>query len=75
MASAFISLRHTHASELLSNVESQYRPLQSAWGHANANITLSIYAHAIEADELAAAKIWDDAMADVIGANGRRTGI
>jgi hypothetical protein len=27
---------------------------------------LSIYAHALEADELAAAKIWDDAMAGVI---------
>jgi hypothetical protein len=35
-------------------------------GHANANITLSIYAHALEADELAAAKIWDDSMAKVI---------
>ncbi len=32
-------------------------------GHANANVTLSIYAHALEADELAAAKIWDDTMA------------
>jgi hypothetical protein len=41
-------------------------------GDGNANITLSIYAHAHEADELAAAKIWDDAMADVIGANKRR---
>jgi hypothetical protein len=33
---------------------------------------LSIYAHALEADELAAAKIWDDAMANVIGANKRQ---
>jgi hypothetical protein len=41
-------------------------------GHANANITVSIYAHALEADELAAAKIWDDAMTDVIGANKRQ---
>ncbi len=43
-------------------------------GHANANanMTLSIYAHALEADEVAAAKIWNDAMADVISV-GRKT--
>jgi hypothetical protein len=41
-------------------------------GHANANIALPIYAHALEADELAAAKIWDDAMVEVIGAQQRR---
>ena len=40
-------------------------------GHANANVTLSIYAHALEADELAAAKIWDTAMTEVIEANRR----
>jgi integrase len=64
------SLRHTHASELLS----QGVPIPTVakrLGHANANVTLSIYAHALEADELAAAKIWDDAMVDVIGANKR----
>ncbi len=43
-------------------------------GHANANVTLSIYAHALEADEMAAAKIWDDAMADVISAGRTTTG-
>jgi hypothetical protein len=32
-------------------------------------VTLSIYSNALEADELAAAKVWDDAMADVISAN------
>jgi hypothetical protein len=31
---------------------------------------LSIYAHVLEADELAAAKIWD--VCDVIGANKRQ---
>jgi hypothetical protein len=35
-------------------------------GHRNANVTLSIYAHAMKADERAAAKVWQDAMADVI---------
>ncbi|MDQ1472035.1 MAG: hypothetical protein QOJ99_3515 [Bryobacterales bacterium] len=64
------SLRHTHASELLSKGV-PIPAVAKRLGHANANITLSIYAHALEADELAAAKIWDDAMADVIGANKR----
>ncbi len=62
------SLRHTHASELLSNGV-PIPTVAKRLGHANANITLAIYAHAIEADELAAAKIWNDAMADVIDAN------
>ena len=35
-------------------------------GHADQNITLSIYSHAMPADTKAAAKIWNDAMADVI---------
>jgi len=41
-------------------------------GHANANVTLSIYAHALEADELAAAKIWNDAMASLIETHKRQ---
>jgi hypothetical protein len=65
------SLRHTHASELLSNGV-PIPTVAKRLGHANANVTLSIYAHALEADELAAAKIWDDAMVDVISANKKR---
>jgi integrase len=65
------SLRHTHASELISKGV-PITTVASRLGHANANITLSIYAHPLEADELAAAKIWGDAMADVIGANKRQ---
>jgi integrase len=65
------SLRHSHASILLSkgvpaSVVSQ------RLGHADQNITLSIYSHALPADARAAAKIWNDSMADVI-ANARRT--
>jgi integrase len=59
------SFRHSHASELLSKGV-PIPTVSSRLGHANPNVTLSIYAHAIEADELAAAKIWDDAMSDVI---------
>jgi integrase len=35
-------------------------------GHADQNITLSIYSHARPADTRATAKAWNDAMADVI---------
>jgi hypothetical protein len=35
-------------------------------GHASPNITLGIYSHALPADEAAAAKIWNDALSDVI---------
>jgi integrase len=52
------SLRHTHASELLSKGV-PIPTVAKRLGHANANVTLSIYAHALEADEVAAAKIWE----------------
>ena len=64
------SLRHTHASELIS-AGVPITVVSERLGHANAHVTLSIYAHALKADELAAAKIWNDAMVDVIGANKR----
>ena len=59
------SLRHSHASELLSKGV----PLQvvtDRLGHQDSNIPLSIYSHAMPADTNAAAKIWNDAMAGVI---------
>jgi integrase len=65
------SLRHTHASELLS--QGVLIPtVAKRLGHANANVTLSIYAHALEVDELAAAETWNTAMAKVIDTNRRR---
>ena len=65
------SLRHTHASDLLSSGV-PIPTVAKRLGHANANVTLSIYAHALEADELAAAKVWDDAMVSVIEAHKRQ---
>jgi hypothetical protein len=65
------ALRHTHASELLSSGV-PIPTVAKRLGHANANVTLSIYAHAVGADELAAAKIWNDAMATVIAAHKRQ---
>lgn len=37
-------------------------------GHASPNIKLSIYSHALPADNAAAAKLWNDVMADVVQA-------
>jgi len=62
------SLRHSFASELLSK-GTPIPVVSERLGHANPNITLSIYSHAIPADSRAAAKIWDDSLADVINAS------
>ena len=59
------SLRHSHASSLLSKGV-PIAVVSQRLGHADQNITLSIYSHAMPADSRAAAKIWNDAMADVI---------
>jgi integrase len=59
------SLRHSHASELLSK-GAPITAVAERLGHASPNITLSIYSHALPADNQAAAKLWNDAMADVI---------
>ena len=59
------SLRHSHASQLLS----QGAPITAVaerLGHASPSITLSIYSHALPADNAATAKLWNDAMASVI---------
>ena len=61
------SLRHGHASQLLS----QGVPIPTVskrLGHANPSITLKLYSHALESDELAAAKRWDDAFGDIVEA-------
>lgn len=59
------SLRHTHASELLSKGV-PIAVVSERLGHADQNITLSIYSHAMPADSRAAARIWDDALGDLI---------
>jgi integrase len=59
------SLRHSHATSLLSNGV-PIAVVSERLGHRDQNITLSVYSHAVPADTKAAAKIWNDAMADVI---------
>jgi integrase len=62
------SLRHSHASELLSQ-GAPITAVSERLGHASPNITLGIYSHPLPADNQAAAKLWNDAMADVIAEN------
>jgi integrase len=66
------SLRHSHASNLLSNGV-PIAVVSQRLAHSDQNITLSIYSHALPADTRAAAKIWNDAMVDVIS-DARRAG-
>ncbi len=61
------SLRHSHAGILLSKGV-PISVVSERLGHADQNITLSIYSHALPADSRAAAKIWNESMADVIAA-------
>jgi hypothetical protein len=35
-------------------------------GHANSQITLDVYSHAMKNDEATAAKLWDEATGDII---------
>jgi integrase len=66
------SIRHEHASQLLS--EGVPIPTVSKrLGHANPTITLKLYSHALESDELAAAQRWDDAFADVVEVHSNAT--
>ena len=65
------SLRHTHASELLSK-GAPIPAIAERLGHASANVTLGIYSHALPADNRAVAKLWNDALVDVLE-EGRKT--
>jgi integrase len=59
------SLRHSHASGMLSKGVPA-ATVAERLGHANAGITLGIYAHALKSDKHAAAAIWDDEMGHVV---------
>jgi hypothetical protein len=59
--------RHTNATELLRNGV-PIAEVSRRLGHADQNITLSIYSHAVPADSSAAVKVWNDALGDVIQA-------
>jgi len=62
------SLRHSYASVAISNGV-PIPAVSERLGHADQNITLSIYSHALPADKRAATKVWSNAMAEVISAS------
>jgi hypothetical protein len=62
------SLRHSHASELLSQGV-LITAIAERLGHANAAITHGIYSHAMPSDNQAAAMAWNNAMEDVLEAS------
>ena len=56
---------HTHASQFLSRGV-PIPTVSKRLGHANPSITLRLYAHALESDELIASKRWDDAFGGIV---------
>jgi integrase len=67
------SLRHSHASILIS--EGVPIPVVSErLGHANQNITLAIYSHALPRDKRAAVKLWNKAIAESVEEEKRAGG-
>jgi integrase len=52
----FHDLRHTHASELLS-AGTPVKTVSKRLGHANATVTMNIYAHLMSGDDERAAKL------------------
>jgi len=62
---SFLTLRHTHASNLLSR--GVPLPAVSArLGHADANVTARVYSHALPADDQRAADVWDGIVNDAV---------
>jgi integrase len=59
------SLRHSHASVLLGEGV-PIAVVSERLGHADQNITLSVYSHSLPTDVKAASKVWRNALADVI---------
>jgi integrase len=59
------TLRHFNASLLLSK-HVPITVVSKRLGHANSQITLDIYSHAMKSDEVTAAKLWDEATEDII---------
>jgi integrase len=65
------SLRHSHASVLLGEGV-PIAVVSERLGHADQNITLSVYSHSLPTDVKAASKVWRNALADVISEDRSR---
>jgi integrase len=55
------TLRHSHGSQLLANGV-PLPAVSKRLGHSSVYVTATIYAHALSADEVAAADVWDKAI-------------
>ena len=66
------SLRHFSASMMLSK-HVPITVVSKRLGHANSQITLDVYAHAMKNDEATAAKLWDEATEDIIARTRKQT--
>jgi integrase len=58
---SFHGLRHSCASLLLSKGQSPVT-VAKRLGHANTNVTLAVYAHAYQKDDIASADMMDDVL-------------
>jgi integrase len=72
--SSLHSLRHSHASILLSN-GAPLAVVSERLGHANQDITLSLYSHSLPADRKAASRVWHTALAEVISEDRFQKGV
>ena len=68
------SLRHSHASVLLST-GTPLPVVSERLGHADQNITLAVYSHALPTDMRAASKAWHNALADVISEDRKHSAL
>jgi integrase len=59
------SLRHSHGSELLSKGV-PLPTVSKRLGHGSPHVTAKVYAHSFSADEIASARIWDEAVRSVL---------
>ncbi|MCK7641448.1 site-specific integrase [Corynebacterium sp. P6145] len=69
----FHTLRHFHATQLLSAGMS-VKAVSARLGHANAAMTLNVYAHALQADDVRAAEIMAGLMRANCGMEGEGRG-
>jgi integrase len=55
------TMQHSHGSQLLS-LGVPLPTVSKRLGHSNVHVTAAVYSHALPADEIAAAKLWNEAL-------------
>jgi integrase len=59
------TMRHSHGSQLLS-LGVPLPTVSKRLGHSNVHVTATVYSHALPDDEVAAARIWNEAMSGTL---------